>query len=234
MTIKQAVILQPFGIGDSIFCQTIARKFIDAGYDIIWPVLPQFLEGLQYAYPEIGWRNSEDCNHVDFDCKIQKVKNGLLHIPLRWSMEITGCQYKDVMGAKYGMYGYDYQDWKKYAPYNRNLSKEAELMVLYGIVPGEQYNLINNNFQSDFGGVRTIKTNNGLQDVMMENVPGYSLFDYSSMIEQAAEVHVISSSIFYLLELLNLKQPLHLYSRDNGASFSHIDYLFTKPYILHP
>ena len=39
---KICLIRQPAGIGDIFFTQKIAKYYISEGYEVIWPVIPQF------------------------------------------------------------------------------------------------------------------------------------------------------------------------------------------------
>jgi hypothetical protein len=109
-------------------------------------------------------------------------------------------------------------------------------MERYGIKQGEPFILVNTMYRSDMQGSITPKISNGMKVVRMKIVSGYSLFDYSLMIEKAAEIHVANSAILYLLELLNLSaKEVHIYARkEEGGNFPYVDYLMTKNYILHP
>jgi hypothetical protein len=230
---KKAAILQFFGIGDIIFSQTIAQRFKEAGYHILWPVMPQFVDGLRRAYPTIEFTDFTKETRVDFDCRIQKVHNGLLHIPIRWSMEIMGVPYSQVMRAKFDMYGWDWQDWKQHGKWLRDGLKELQLMKHLGIKEGDEYILTNPYYRSDGSGMVTLPKFD-CKVVQMKGVPGYSLFDWMYIAEHAKELHVVNSAILYCLELLPLTMPIHLYKRTpEERDFKNVDYLFTKPYILH-
>ena len=52
---KTALISQPFGLGDVIFAQAIARKFKAEGYEIVWPVLKHYVNDCKRAYPYINF-----------------------------------------------------------------------------------------------------------------------------------------------------------------------------------
>lgn len=230
---KTAVMLQPFGAGDVIFTQTIAHRFKEAGYRILWPVMPQFVEGLQRAYPDIEFIDYTRAAGVDFNAKVQKVINGILHVPLRWSMEIMNSPYRDVMKNKYLMYGYDWQDWKQHAMWRRDHEKEAALLAHLGLKEGDEYILTNKYYRSDSSGVISLPKFD-CKVVEMKSVPGFSLFDWMYIAERAKEIHVANSAILYCIELIDLKQPIHLYKRlPEETHFDNVQFLFSKPYILH-
>lgn len=230
---KVAVILQPFGAGDVIFTQTIAQRFKGAGYHILWPVMPQFLDMFSRAYPQIEFTDYTKATGVDFNAKVQKVINGMLHVPLRWSMEIMKVPYTGVMRAKYDMYGYDWQDWKQHAKWLRDGLKELQLMNHLGLKDGDEYILANKYYRSDSSGVISLPKFD-CKVVEMRAIPGYSLFDWQMVIEGAKEIHTVSTALLYVLELLDLKQPTHLYKRvPEETHFDNVQFLFSKPYILH-
>lgn len=225
--------IQPFGAGDIIFTQTIAHRFIEAGYHILWPVMPQFVDGLQRAYPQIEFTDYTKSTGVDFNAKVQKVINGMLHVPLRWSMEIMKVPYTGVMRAKYDMYGYDWQDWKQCAMWHRDHDKEAALFAHLGLKEGEEYILTNKHYRSDSSGVISLPKFD-CRVVEMKSIPGFSLFDWQTVIHGAKEIHTVSTALLYLLEMLDLKQPIHLYKRvPEETHFDNVQFLFSKPYILH-
>ena len=130
---KRAVVLQPFGIGDCIWSQTIAHRFKKAGYHILWPVLPQFVEGLKRAYPAFEWVDVNTVDKVDLNAKVQKVINGILHIPIRWSVDIMQVPYNKCMPSKYEMYGWDWSIWKEHAMWERDKEKENALDGASGV-----------------------------------------------------------------------------------------------------
>lgn len=227
------IVNQPFGIGDIIYCQTAVREVAKInGYDKIkWLALPQFVDQCRRAYPDIEWLN---CQEQLFDLNVQYEYDykGDRVLPLRFNVEIMKVPYSQCMASKYSMFGMDYRDWKQDAKWLRDGLKELELYRL--LKPPAKYNLINTTYRSDFGRTVPIKPDNDLPCVVMTNIPGYSMFDWEQVIRNATEIHTVSTGLFYMLELLNLKQPIHLYPRKpEEKDFKNIDYLFTKPYIQH-
>lgn len=224
--------LQPFGIGDIIFTQTLVRTIAN-GNPILWPVFPQFVDQLNRAYPDVAFVNWLDCK-VDYDCKEQReiMHNGApaVLLPIRWADSILKVPYSQCMRAKYDLYGLDYREWKRDAMWVRSEDKD-----LRAIKPGE-YNFVNNNFGSDAALHTYIITTNGLPNVFMEVLPEYSLFDWSRLIVNATEIHTVSTSIIYLLEMLDLKaKEVHLYPRKPiEQDFRNVEYLLQKhKYVLH-
>lgn len=233
---KKALVLQYFGIGDCIFAQGIARKFLNEGYEVIWPVMPDFVQGLQRAYPAVNWLPYTLFSQGLFNTRQECTIDGVTIVPIRWADTIIGIKSHLWMRAKYDMYCMDYRLWKNFADYKRDSVREQVLMERYGIEQGEPFVLVNTMYRSDMQGSITPKISSGVKVVQMKIVPGYSLFDYSLMIENASEIHVANSAILYLLELLELSaKEVHIYARkEEGGGFPYVDYLMTKSYILHP
>lgn len=205
---------------------------MDAGYHILWPVMPQFVEGLTRAYPQIEFTDYTKATGVDFNAKVQKVINGMLHVPIRWSVDIMNVPYSQCMKSKYDMYGYDWQDWRKHGKWLRDGLKELQLRQSLGLKDGDEYVLVNPYYRSDSSGVVALPSFK--KTIHMRGIPGYSLFDWQPIIEGAKEIHTVSTALLYVLELLDLKQPIHLYKRvPEENSFDNVQFLFSKPYILH-
>ena len=226
--------LQYFGLGDIIFTQTLIKEICAKEDRILWGVYRDFVEGLNRAYPEVMFV-PYDTIKIDYEKKEDQISNWVRTVPIRWSDSILGVTYNDHMKSKYMLYNLDFKEWTKHAKYIRNREREEKLLdlVVGRNIGFRPYNLVNETFNTTLDGHRQIKLNNSLANIYLTKINGYSLFDWSLIIEQAVEVHTVSTSLFYLLELLELDQPLHLYARPNDPGFDHISYLFTKPYILH-
>lgn len=232
---KMKLILQSFGIGDVVFSMTAIRSLNDK---ILWGVLPEYVSALNAAYPDIFF---VDWNilKIDYNKKDRYFIEDLEVIPLRW--QDTPLQF--CMRQKYSYFGLNYINWKSNAKFIRNYTREHELIKLLNIEVGEQFNLVNMKFGCHVGGTNfkpeaqstNFEVNNGLRNIEMGMIDGYSLFDWSSIIERATNIFTVSTSSFYLFELLRLSaKEIHLYPRlPYEKDFRNIDYLFTKNYILH-
>ncbi len=166
----------------------------------------------------------------DADRKQDYIIGDYHFLPLRWADVMLNVPYTMCMKAKYMLYSLDWKAWKVRAAWYRDIERETALQTKVGIIPGKPYKLINRHFRSNNSGIAEIKE----QGIEMRNVSGFSLFDWCSILEDATEIHTVSTSIIYLLELLDLKMPIHLYERlPDENHFKNVDYLFTKPYILH-
>jgi hypothetical protein len=221
-------------LGDAIWSQTLIKE-LSNGKPIIWGTESQFVEGLQRAYPDVFWIDvkalNPDYQHFKIDCII----GGVRVIPIGHSNAIMKVPYKEVMKAKYDMYSMDWKTWKD-TMYKRDFGRERRLYEELGLEYGEKYNLINNRFRSDESGVVDIKLENNYKNIQMKKIKGYSLFDWSYVVENATEIHTVGSSINYILELLELKTDvIHLYKRLPDENHYHnYDYILKRhKYIFH-
>lgn len=226
------IINQTWGLGDIIFCQAIAWKYIQQGHKVLWPVESNFIEGLNRAYPEITFIDKNLLN-IDYECREIRKHEEVLILPLRFADSIMNVQYKDCMRSKYLMAEMPLDCWKIPASFKRTWTNGSRLYEKLNPSKGE-YNLISRFFGTNSQFVAPIKVNNGFTNIELCTIKGYSLFDWADLIEDASEIHAVSSSILYILELLDLKMPIHLYKREPlEHNFENVDYLFTKLYILH-
>ncbi len=231
---KTVLILQQFGLGDQIWSQTIAHKFIKDGYEVVWPVKNEYFEGLCRAYPKIKWVPDSIIKPEVFDIKEKIEHEGMLVAPIRWSDSYMKLPYKDVMAAKYLMYGMEWQMWKKYAAWERNFYLENELFKKVGLQNGEPYNVVNTRFGSGTERNIEIKCENGFRNIELQIIPGFSLFDWQKILMEAKEIHTVSTSLLYILEMLPLTCPIHLYTRKPvEQNLNFVRFLLTKDYNLH-
>lgn len=235
--------LQYFGIGDIIFTQTLVRKIAD-GNPIVWGVLPQFIEGLQRAYPDIAWIDYRKTG-LDYNCREDKIIGDKRIVPIRWNVEILKVPYTQCMSSKYELYGLDWRTWKEAAMWKGSFEMEFALMHnrLHDKIDKHtpfiyaEYNVVNRTFGSNNQFHVHIDVNNGLPNIEMQPIPAYSLFDWALLLQGANEIHTVSTSIIYLLELLDLpkKPDIHIYLRSpQETNHKNYEYLLqSHNYILH-
>ena len=215
---EKLLILQPHGIGDVIFCQTLVRSL---GSDITWPVLGKFVKDLKRSYPDINWIDVEK-SPVPLDIRKETYLNGYRVIPIRFSDTIMRYHYRYVMKAKYDMYKMDFRRWKELAMWKRDTKKEDKLFNLLGLEP-KKYVLKNLTFTS--AGNRKININ--VDGIEMAEIPGYSIFDWAKVFENAIEIHTVSTSILYILDMLNTGKVNVYIRRPLESSHLFYQYIFT-------
>lgn len=235
---RKVIMMQAYGLGDIIFCQQIALILHMNGWNVEWPVQKQFLEGLQRSYPLVNFID-EAKSSIDFNKKTLHKHGSSLVIPIRWSYQILKVPMTQCMTSKYDLFNLDWKAWKLGGVWERDKEKEQELLKLVN-PSGYRFNLINKHFRSDGSGVARINVNNGLMNVNMMAIPGFSLFDWAGVIEAAHEVHTVSTSILYIVEIL--QRPTHFYvrrpadRRDRGTreiDHRNTKHLLSKIHYLH-
>lgn len=210
---KTAYIEQYFGIGDVIFSMQIARNLQKQGYKICWPVLPDYVEQLNRAYPDITFIDMWLTQPKFMEGKELVTRGSTYYVPLRWTYELMKVPFKDCMRSKYDFMHMDWETWRD-ARYARDRDKEAVLMKELGIEKGEPYTLVNRMFRSDNKGKAAFEQPKGGNIVEMTMRPNFSIFDWSLILENANEIHTVSTSIIYLLEMLDLKaEKVYVYLR---------------------
>jgi hypothetical protein len=141
------------------------------------------------------------------------------------------------MKSKYWLMGMHWEDWKDECFFSRNKEKENALLSFLCIKEGEEFNLVSSNFRSDYSGDITLNVDNGLRNIHMQPIKGFTLFDWCAVIERASTIHAVASSINYLIEILNVRaSEIAIYIRRPDES-NHDNYKFiaTKPnYIWKP
>lgn len=224
--------LQAFGLGDVIFCQTLANEWIAQGHDVIWGVEPHLIEGLNLAYPNVKFTDWRTLG-INYNDRTFREENGYQVIPLRWNVERMKVPYSRCMETKYTMFDKDWRTWRDGAMWQRDEIKENELIRL--LDASGEYAVVNTTYGTDMS--RKIpKPVLKMPVIEMKYIHGFSLFDWAKVLGNAAYIHTVSTSIIYILEMLSLQaREIHLYKREpiekNHDNYSYI--LERHKYILH-
>lgn len=230
------------GLGDILFIMQIAQEEVAKGNRVIIPVEPHYVEiGKHFPGVEIvdmeTFPINYDIRHV-YDADDYKV------IPFRFANDILNVPYTDCMKAKYwywddlqhdNYYINCWERWRNFT-FERFPDKEQELFE-YLNPKNEPFNFINRNFRTNFSGKSPIKVNNGLLNIEMRPIKGFTLIDWSLILERASNIHTVGTSINYLIEKLDINCPIHLYKRlPEERDFENYDYILdteNKKYIFH-
>lgn len=209
---------QAAGLGDLIFLEPIARRLSLRGHTIYWPVLPMF-QGISEYIPYVNWCDPGNITYgkvYEFD--------GLK--PAKYKCRILESKYK------YADFPLDI--WRTFH-YDRDIKKEFLLIKQLGLNIEEPYRLIHCEYDSNRLYTIDIPTNPDIKNIYIVPIPGFSLFDWSSVIENASEIHVVSTSSLYLIEKLHLihNPEINLYARHNDINLDEVKFLLSpKPYDL--
>ena len=218
------VIDQPFGIGDILFLSPLVRLL---DFDkAIWPVVDHYywikdylsIENLTFV--KQSEFNREDC--VDYNI-----------VPFQHAQSIVPSS-NDCMEAKYKLLNADLELWRGLS-FNRNHQKEQELKSLLKIDDGEEFIFLNNNFAGpEYNYKLDIKIDTNLRVIEQSYIDGFTLLDWCWVLENAKEIHTVSTALFFVIESLNIKDNIHLYPRKPiDRDLSPIKTLISKNWICH-
>jgi len=240
---KAIIINQPFGAGDLLFSEPIARKYHNEGYVVIWPVEDQFFWIHTYI-DYVHFRRKSEFSGFDYElCRDDYKFEGILVLPLRFSNPLLrglephdGSDRAHWMNDKYERLGLPVDMWKS-LQWTRNEAKEDELYELMELDKLNGYAFINENFG---GGI----TNAGLIGhievkqkafVRMRPIKGFTMLDWAKVICNASEVHTVETSVMYMIEGLPCKaDKFHLYPRKPETTLNQVkNIISTNKWILH-
>lgn len=229
---KICIIKQPAGLGDILFLSKIRKILTDSGYEVIHPVIKEYKwlgEYIKGNFPVI-----ENMEYLDFynsvglyiDKKIIDNKE-ITVIPLSTADRLYA---GSVMDAKYKFLNINFNDWFNFLEIKRNINKENELFYeVLKLKEGDDYVLINNNYGSPPNFLKKNIQVGHTKKIYMDFYENFTLFDWIGVMEKASEIHVVESSINYVLEKLNITpEKIFIYSKHNPPSFTHVKHLFSK------
>ena len=134
-----------------------------------------------------------------------------------------------VMLAKYkfcNMLG-EHHDWEDYFSFKRFEEKELQLKEHVGVKEGEDFILISGIYGTPpRTKTRRIPYEGNKKIIQIKSHPGFSVFDWCWLFENASEIHMVETCFIYLLEKLRLKgKVFNLYSKFNPAFWGHIGHI---------
>lgn len=228
----KALIKQPAGIGDIFFCQKIAQKLHDVGYNVVWPIIPEFMWLADYLIT-----NATFCSNAsEFEDKeLYRACNAhTYNFSADEQSVVINLQDADqlfpnssVMTSKYKAVQLNYHNWLKYFNFNRNTQKENALFYdILNLKDNSLFALKNYFFASPPSEQvcsSVVDANVNCDEIIcMRNVPEFTLFDWCKVLERAHEIHTVDTSVILVVEKLNITDKLNLYSRHTPANFTHV------------
>lgn len=209
MSKKQVLINQPAGLGDILFCQKIAKKLVESGSDVFWPIAPQLSYINDYLdSPGITYSAGQTDNTLNLQ-DADRI--------------FGGC----VIRAKYSLAGESSEDWQDYLSFNRNKDKEEELFNLLGCEK-QEYAFVNRKYGTlPNYAVKNFKFHTDLPIIESEIIERFTPFDWCKVWENAKEIYTVDTSIMVIMEKLNLKsESNNVWGRLDH--FTHVEGLFRQ------
>jgi 3-hydroxymyristoyl/3-hydroxydecanoyl-(acyl carrier protein) dehydratase len=257
---KVGLIYVPCGLGDILFSQKIAHHIKSLGYEVYWPVLPQF-NWLNDYIKDFTFVSNPQGKYIPYQGLIMPdstIFPGKEFYSINTETIISEDlfffqgfrSYDPIMSGKYDSIGLDWGDWRDYIKFSRNKEKENSLYYdVLGLRDGDEYVFVNKNFctvpnPEVYKNISVDENYYGCKVVEMNVIPGYSLFDWCKVLENCREINMIETSLNYLLESPELfdtirTKKLTLHHRCTGK-FGHenlwkdVEYLHKLPWDYVP
>lgn len=234
---KTIIINQNAGIGDIFFLMKIATNIANIGYNVVWPIKKEILYINDYIKKH---------KNIKFVPEGTSLSNYTQQIVIDFQNADKIFNDGSLLVAKYRLakqYGLEiaHEDWKDFLVLNRNYQKENKLFYeVLKIKDGEKYSLYNRNYGTPPHYKQKNNMKNSLFDKKIEMFISdeYTVFDWLSVVEKACELHIVDSSLTYLIENLTINASddnIHLYSRYTEEvghpKWHHAADLFNKKWI---
>ena len=231
---KPCIIKQPAGIGDIFFCQKIARYMMHHGYQIIWPVRPSIAWIRDYI-KDIYFPTTED----------QFPGKDIYDKATGYVIEDTGAficpatadmTHNDgkIMTSKYSMLGMDCDGWQDCFLFDRNLDKENDLYYnVLGLKDDSEYVFVSNLYNTEVRDSKFISHEQfDIPVVELRVVDGFTIFDWSKVLEKAKKIYTVNTAINYLIDVLDTSYDEYVIYAHSEQNKTEIDYLFRKPHTM--
>jgi len=213
---KNCLIFQPGGLGDSMFIQPIVDKFIKEGYRVHYPILSEYYKYLPSYIKKDGliWH---DESSKDFPMA-EKYGEGFeysdgnnIYVPL----EYADVYLRGVPGniAKYFYTNTPISDYRKHFNVSRDIEKEKSLIDLYNL--HGDYIIINENFtMHPYKRNILIESKYKIHYMNWEDDKknGFTPFDWILALQNAKEIHSVGTSICYIIDKY-CNNDMYLYER---------------------
>jgi hypothetical protein len=200
----KVIINQPFGIGDVLFLNPLIKQLnIEQG---IWPIVDHYYWIKDYiSIDNLTFIKTSEFNPSNYEDYVE--------VPLQHAHAFMP-QARNCMEAKYLLLEADPELWRTLT-FNRNKEKETQLKQHLSINPGDKFIFVNNNFAGpEYNYKVNITPKSNHKIVYQEYIEGFTLLDWCGVLEQAEEIHTVSTSLFFVIEALKFEKTLlHLYPR---------------------
>jgi hypothetical protein len=232
---KKILINQPYYLGDIIFVMAIAQKYVNDGYEVIFPVRDEYIN-LKKNFPTVNiillsefpefekYNNSNEIIEDDKYRALPLQKSHMRHL-------------NEHMREKYACVGLPLEMWRN-IQIVRDFETESKLFVEIGLKLDDKYNLINE-FHRPFFQRTPIIVENEYKNIYMSKIDGYGLLDWIGVMEKSQSIYTVATSIIFLIDSIEtMPNDIHIYRRYNentGGYHDHLTYkyLLEKKYNYH-
>jgi len=224
---KICLVHHPIGLGDIFFLQTVARKYIAMGYQVIWPLRPKELAYIPKYIPDINFCSVND----NFPGKQEYwgkeaivITPSFVYIGVK-ETHFWGFGCEDIMKSKYEALNMHWSQWHDGFIFNRDTEKENELYYnVLGLKDDSKYVLKNDMCSVDIRRTKALDNLSfDLPVVDLKVVEGFTVFDWCKVFENATEIHTVHTGVCYILDRLPLK--CEKYFMYQGLQVTNVQYI---------
>lgn len=223
------LIKQHIGLGDYLICNGLIRVLAEK-YNIILPVPINYLPSVEFMYRDqsnINCIAHERINYSEFP--------NIKVIGYDWTQhrsEFPGENFEEMF---YRHADVSFECKKNKFKVLRDIKREEDLFNSLNLAPNSytflhEYNAGDSNSSVKIN--RNLVKNQNIISVGV-NIFSKNIFDYITLINHAAEVHVIESSMFCLIdlcqEITNSNIYCHRYAKRNKNLLGQGDWMVPKP-----
>ena len=202
---KRLLIKQPGKVGDLLIVLPIANWYSERGFDVFWHCPKQYHSLLAYA----DYVQPVESDRGNYD-KVIDLSFGLDQkspIHYRWIKERRNVD--SFVTYKYRLAGVPLSELRN-LKYHRNEISEMALCNALGIDSSRPYHVVHSS--SDYGSPADILVSDNV--VRFEKVGDFTIFDWRKVLEGAASIHCIDSSLANFVDAIDTTAELHYYITD--------------------
>lgn len=219
---KPVILHQPGFAGDILFVQKIAAHYAGLGHPVIFPLAEQFAwmrEALilppgvsmplltePFEHKDEAWQFAEAAVYGPIETR------NLIFLPLLncWKFDPPR-----TMDLKYEVAGLPMADWADHVQIRRDHGREDRLFYeVLKLSDGQEFTLVNEDHSK--GSIPLVAP---APSIKMRRVDGFSLFDWSKVVERASRIVTVDTSLVLLVEVLRAQAKLHMVSRYDPPDF---------------
>tara|TARA_R100000742_G_C4274410_1_gene94357 strand:- start:363 stop:1070 length:708 start_codon:yes stop_codon:yes gene_type:complete len=219
------------GIGDIFYLQSVAKKYISMGYEIIWPLrddilwLGDYIKGINFCSRDDNFPGKEYYGQDAVIITPNFVYLGIMR-PHLW-----GIGDGKIMSSKYSILNMNHSDWRSGFTFDRKLDKEENLYYnVLGLKDDSEFVFINNLYNENRNCEIMSSENYDLPVVELQYIEGFTLLDWCKVFEKAKSVYTINTSLNYIIDMLDTSYEEYVIVAHDEQNKIEIDYLFNTPH----
>jgi hypothetical protein len=221
---KTLGIIQSRGLGDLIIALPIAGHYYEQGYDVIWPILDQFVPSMTAAAPWVKWVPVpyDAPGRYFYDIPQERLRNFKCDEILCLYQHLSGHKFNEEKYFQYTSFDqYKYiaagvpflKKWDLAQYITRNPAREQALYNL--VVTNPEYVVTHLQGSDHRASYDPAIVPAGWQTVEITERPGYTLLDWLLVLERAQSLILVDSVYANLVDQLNVGEDRYFIQRSH-------------------